>query len=562
MSFMGGCRSLGWAALIVAFATPAFAQSAAEPGHIDERFRPQPTAPSVGAPIEIPTPSGPTAPSDADKISFAVSSVSFEGNTVLPDSELQAIAAPYIGTNITLSQVYELADKVTAAYRAKGYVLVRAVVPAQKIDNGHLTLHIVNGFIDRVNIQGDAGGARPYLLAYGRRIAAIRPLTSDVMERELLLVSDLVGFQVRCVLTPSASVPEAADLTLVVDRKPVDAYFSFDNRGSKYLGPYEISGGVFVNDAFSTGGRLGLNAAVTPDSGPQMAYGGISFDQPVGTDGLRVFTTVSYAQTRPGSVLALLDTKGRAINGDMSWSYPFIRSRDFNLLGSAGVSYRDTESQNALLDPLYSDHVRSINAAVYINNLDDTDGYLTATARITQGLDILGATRKDSLNKSHVGASGDYTRGNFDASYQHPVIDQVSVLFGVSGQTSFGKSLLASEQYSLGGLTYDRAYDPSEVTGDSAVASKAELQYNIPTDPGFISGVQLYGFYEGGEVWQSHALPGTAAHQTLESAGAGVRFNIGDHMNADLEWADPTTATVVPGDQHGSRFYFVVNANL
>src|ERR1700744_4137017 len=240
MHFPGIRRSLFVAAALMFAITPAVAQTSAEPGHIDQRFRPQPAPPSVGAPIEIPSTTQNDPPSDAQSVSFTLSSIGLEGNRALSDSELQALAAPYIGRPVTLAQIYELADKVTAAYRAAGYILARAVVPAQKISNGHLTLQIIEGFIDSVKIQGDAGGARPYLEAYGRRIKAARPLTAEVLESELLLVSDLAGFQVRSVLTPSPTVPGAADLTLVVDRTPVNGFLSVDNRGSKYLGPYEI----------------------------------------------------------------------------------------------------------------------------------------------------------------------------------------------------------------------------------------------------------------------------------------------------------------------------------
>ncbi|HEY5337497.1 MAG TPA: POTRA domain-containing protein, partial [Rhizomicrobium sp.] len=443
MRIDGFRRSLLVAAALLLSAAPAFAQTAAQPSHVDERFRPQPTQPSVGAPIEIPSTPQSAAPAGSENISFTLSSISFEGNSALPNSQLQAMAAPYIGSSITLAQVYELADKVTAAYRAAGFILARAVVPAQKITGGHLTLHIVEGFIDQVKIQGDAGGGRHYLEAYGRRIAAIRPLTADVLERQLLLVSDLVGFNVRSILTPSAVVPGAADLTLVVDRKAVDAFLSVDNRGSKYLGPLEVQAGVFVNDAFGTGGRLGVNAVVTPNSGPELGYGAVSFDQPIGTNGMRLFTTVSYTRTHPGSILAALDTKGRALNGDTSLSYPFVRSRDFNFEGSVGLSYHDVESQNDVVSPLFDDHVRSVNASLYINTLDDWGGYSTATVRLTQGLQVFGATQDSSIHKSRVGASGDYTRGNFDVSHEQPLFDRVSLLVAASGQTSFGDPLLA-----------------------------------------------------------------------------------------------------------------------
>ena len=286
-------------------------------------------------PLRIPNQSGSANPS-AQAVTFTVRAVVFEGNTKLSESALQAIAAPYTNRAISLAEANELAAKVTAAYRDAGYILSRAVVPAQNVTGGTLHIRIFEGRIDQTSIRGNAGGDEPFLEAYGKRITADQPLTADVLERELLLANDLQGVNVRSVLTASQTVPGAADLTLVVDPQPMEGFIGVDNHGSRYLGPYEIQSAVFFNDAFGWGGRVGVNGVVTPNSGPDLAYGGISFDQPLGTNGMRLFTTFSYASTQPGEALRALGSRGDALNGSAALSYPFIRSRDFNLQGSVG----------------------------------------------------------------------------------------------------------------------------------------------------------------------------------------------------------------------------------
>ncbi|HMH64678.1 MAG TPA: POTRA domain-containing protein, partial [Rhizomicrobium sp.] len=409
MSGMSYLRSAVCAAAIVSFGLPALAQTSAQPGHLNERFQPRPAAPSVGAPLDIPNTVKPAAPSDAAAATFTITGVSFEGNTVLPDAQLQSVAAPYIGRPISLADANEMAGKITALYRDAGYILVRAVVPAQQVNGGVLKIQILQGYVDKVNIQGNAGGARPYLQAYGERIARSKPLTAKVMERELLLASDLSGMNVRSVLTASQTVPGAADLTLLVEPKKVDAFLSLDNRGSRYLGPYEVQAGVFFNDAFGTGGRLGLNTVVTPDTGPDLVYGGASFDQPLGTDGLRLFSAVSYAATKPGSTLRVFNTQGSALSADSSLSYPFIRSRDLNLQGTLDFAYHDIRSDNIVVNPLFSDHTRALTATMFLNALDDLGGYSTLSVSLTRGIPVFGATKFSDPSKSRTGASGEYT---------------------------------------------------------------------------------------------------------------------------------------------------------
>jgi hemolysin activation/secretion protein len=232
------------------------------------------------------------------------------------------------------------------------------------------------------------------------------------------------------------------------------------------------------------------------------------------------------------------------------------------LSGSLAFGYHDVHSQNEIIMPLFSDHIRSLTADVYINALDDWGGYSTGTLSVTQGLDILGATAKGSPDASRAGAGGTYTRGNFEITHEQPLFDPVSIFLAGTGQTSFGTPLLASEQFALGGLQYDRAFDPSEVTGDSALAGRFELRVDALQHAAFLSNVQPYGFYEGGEVWETDALPGTPEHETLVSAGAGIRFDLGDNFNADVEWAKPLERQELGSDNKGSRFFFSVGANF
>lgn len=436
------------------------------------------------------------------------------------------------------------------------------MVPPQRIDRGILTIRIIEGSVDKVDIEGDAGGEAGILKNQGARITQQQPLTAAVLERELLLANDLSGLQLRSILTPSRTVTGAADLTLVVTPRPIEGYVSLDNRGSRYLGPYEVLAGIFFNDPLGTGGRLGLNGVVTPDQGPDLAYGSISFDQPLNADGLRLFSTASFTATEPGSNLRALGTRGKALNLATGLSYPAIRSRDFNLTLSGNFAYRDVRSDNDTLSPLFRDHVRTLDVGLFANLLDDWGGYSSLSITLTQGLDILGATTAASSVKSHANASGIFTRASFEASHTHPLFKGLSLTLAGGGQTAFRESLLASEQYALGGYAFDRAYDPSEVTGDSAIAGRAELQWDAVDNFLAFSNIAPYGFYEGGQVWQLQPLPGELRSESLVSGGAGLRFVIAARLSADLEWAKPLGRDLAASGNRASRFFFSISTHF
>lgn len=567
----GGLRRVSAAIGAVAFigiSASAFAQTRTPPpapadsGRIDDRFVPRPEAPGLGAPVGIPDQPEQQAPEGADAQKFQISDVAFEGNTTLPESTLQQLEAEYVNRDITLSDVYRLASRATAAYRDAGYILTRAIVPQQRIGDGQLRIQIVEGFIDQVSIEGDPGGARSFLESHARRIAAAKPLTSKVLERELLLASDLSGFNVRSVLTPSKTVPGAADLTLVVERDRFEGFAGVDNLGSRYLGREEILGGLYLNDIIGTAGRLGFTGVVAPDGDPELAYGAVSIQQPLTSTGLSLFASYSYSETNPGLELEDIGTEGKSQSVRVELSYPFIRSRDLNLIATGGFMANDVESRDDFFDPVFEDKVRNVSLKLFLNALDKVGGSNTAEVKFTQGLTELGGSEDGDANLSRANADSDYQRLNFEVTRWQPLGTEMGLLLGLAGQTSFGEELLASEEFGVGSSFYGRAYDPSEITGDEGLAGKAELQWYMPYTTSFTSNSQLYGFYEAGTVEQVNPLPGEIRRETVESAGLGVRTAFADRLNLDLYLAQPIGRDVAAERDRDARVFFSLSTSF
>lgn len=551
------------AALFYAGVTSAaMAQTPADPSRVDERFRPRPDAPGLGTPLDVPATPDQKAPEGAELQKFQISGVIFEGNQTLPEGRLQELASDYVNRDITLADVYELAGRATAAYRDAGYILTRAIVPAQRIGDGQLRIQVVEGFIENVEIEGDAGGAMPFLQSHARRIAAAKPLTADVLERELLLASDMAGFTVRSVLTPSKTTPGAADLTLVVEREAFEGYAGIDNFGSRYLGREEIVGAVFANDLFGTAGRVGFTGVVTPDGDPELAYGALSIQQPLTSTGLTLFASYSYSETRPGLELETIDTEGEAKTARVELSYPFIRSRDLNVIGTLGFFSNDVRSENNAVNPVFDDKVRNVNAKVFANLLDSWGGFNTGEITFTQGITALGGSESGDANLSRVNADSDYQRLNFEVTRWQPIGGEFGLLLGAAGQTSFNEDLLASEEQGFGSTYYGRAFDPSEITGEKGLAGKAELQWYTPHQADFMQNTQLYGFYEAATVEQVTVLPGSPRRETIESAGVGVRTALFDQVNLDLYVAKPFEKTVQAERDRDARVFFQISSSF
>ena len=233
-----------------------------------------------------PVPATPAAAAAAalDGQSVELRSVRIEGNRALPTDALLARLGPLAGRRFMLPQLYQLAEQITVAYRAEGYPLAQALVPAQRLADGMLVIQVIEGTIGRVSAVGDdpkVPGAQPFLDA-GVPLGA--PIRSDTLERTMLLLDDQPGFRVRPVLKPGAQFGET-DLVVDVERRNrVSGEVGLDNTGNLSTGEYRLRAAVNVNSPFRFGDRLSLSALVTDRS---LWLGSAEYEAPLDATGTR-----------------------------------------------------------------------------------------------------------------------------------------------------------------------------------------------------------------------------------------------------------------------------------
>ena len=71
----------------------------------------------------------PSAEEPGAEISFALQQVIWNPSEILTKEQIQAVTASYIGKQVTLKDLREMAEKVTNLYRDKGYMTCGAVLP-------------------------------------------------------------------------------------------------------------------------------------------------------------------------------------------------------------------------------------------------------------------------------------------------------------------------------------------------------------------------------------------------------------------------------------------------
>lgn len=530
----------------------------AAPDRFEERFKKQEFPKSQLVPVK-PDNLKPVFPAEMRKVNFLLQRMVIKGSTIYGKRQFSRLFREYLHKRINLEQVYIIAQEITNMYRNDGYILSKAVVPPQKIEEGVVQIDVIEGFIDRVAIQGRVRGPRQLLNEYRKALLKSRPLKALDLERYLLLVDDLPGVSVKSVLTPSKFKQGATNLTLILDNKSYDGSFGVDNRGTKFNGPIQINAGMSGNALFKNYERIGLQGVVTSNTDELRFFSGF-YEQPVSSEGTKLFFSGSFSDSEPGSTLKDFEVAGESKTFTIRLTHPFIRSRSENLNGFVSYTNRDTET--LILGELDSeDRLRIVNLGVSYDFVDKYKGINLVSFNLSKGFDIFDSTETGSEQLTRSSGHSDFTKVSGEALRLQQLAPSWMLLGALSWQYSFEK-LLASEEFGVGGAQYGRAYDSSEITGDQGLAFKLELQKAFQPNKKYFKDLQLYTFFDYGKVWNRLPTSTGSTGGNLSSLGLGIRFNVTDVISGYMEWDKPLNQEVSSEGNKDGRVFFSLSARF
>lgn len=447
----------------------------------------------------------------------------------------------------------DLARAITAKYGNDGYVLSRAVVPPQQLNPKGATVHIeiVEGYVDLVVWPSKLSGYRDFFSSYAAKITAERPVNIRTIERYILLAGDLPGLKFATSLKASDTNKAASTLVVEVNEKHIDALARVDNRGTQARGPIQYLAATTLNNLLGQHESLTLSwASVEPMR--ELQYYSLYYRQVLTSEGLTFFGNANNSGGRPGTAaLELLDYRTKGSFFDAGLSYPVIRARERNLTIS-GLIFSSNNHSDILGLPFNEDRLRGLRGKIDADIADVLRGVNQFNLTISQGILGLGSTDNGNLLASRAVGRVDFSKIEFSANRTQPLFNPVSVYLATYAQYAF-QPLLTPEQCGYGGRFFGRAFDPSQLLGDSCLEMLAEVRYDIPTVVPQGGQVQLYSFADYGHLWTQSPAVGTPTQIEAASVGAGVRIGYRDYFNVDVQ-----AAKGVEGPRPGWRVFFAL----
>lgn len=556
-------------AALPAWGQAAFPADARGPIEALTRSRDAPPAPLTGAP-DIPMTSQ-AAPANAAQLRFTLRGVEFAGGTIYPVEALEDLWRHMAGREVSVADVFAIAAAAQARYRADGYLFNRVIVPAQKIEDGTVRLEMIEAVLESVEIEAPGAPLGP-VEALAERIAAplrgLRNPTLAQIERVLLLLDDIPGV-VRAAALPKLGGETRGGVRLFInmEREAQETVVFADNRQSPLVGRGLI-GAVHSWQSYSA----------AADSTTVSLFGSADFDDPfpedfkerwtaqlehrrfLDADGLQLSARGLWSRSRPGGVVRDFHIEGEQLEGELRLTRPFLRGRALSIEGWGGIGFAEVDGiapgAGGGPDIVTADDSLRVAEIGLAGTQRDALGGTEMELRLRAGLPWFGASEAGDEGLSRADGDGRFAliRARASRSLAPAATAPFSFWVELSGQWA-DRALLSTEEFSLGGASIARAYDPSEASGDIGAAAAVEIRYagDATLFETRIPGT-LYAFADGAEV--RNLSGGAPGHQALVSMGFGLRAGLPQQVSLNLEAALPVNEPTSQTRDRDWRFFF------
>jgi hemolysin activation/secretion protein len=475
-------------------------------------------------------------------------------------------------SGLNLAQLQDVADSITKHYKDRGFILAQAFIPAQEVDDGKITIEVIEGRLGRVFAQNNVGYSEA-VLAEPFEDLIDKPITNADVESAILTLRDYPGLVPTALFRPGAKVG-TSDLVLAVQQeKQYEVSLTVDNDGSGATGERRVTLDAQYNNPTGVGDSI--RGQLVQNWKPKNSlFFNATYERPIwpGTRAYAEFSRQDFAVRNDAN----LDLKGVLTQAALGVKHDVFRSRFSNI--RTELTFRRTNSVLKTNKRISNkENLAFLEGRLTWDRIDtEFDGIDVATIGFAHGLngqfggdhesDVAGSPQPPSRR----GNGGNISSNNFSlirGQYNRlqAITEGVDVLMRVEGQAS--NSLLSSQnQYKLGGPNNVRAYPTSEFLRDTAVFGSMEWFFRAPgfadatafsnLQWGDIVKVSFFADYAAGTVNQPQA--GDRQNVDISGYGAALHMEIPGQFLARVQASHPLSGLPVSNDR-ATQWWFDIN---
>lgn len=531
---------------------------------------PEPIPPSseeqpIFSPTPQPTPQAtPTTEPTQPSPGISIRKIEVTGGIQLKPSLIEPLTKPLEGRTVTLEELKQVTNAITQLYIERGYITSRAVLEAQEIADGIVKIRIVEGVLEKIEVEGTQRLNPDYIRS---RIAngATTPFNASQLEDQLqLLRNDPLFTKVQASIKSGSTVGKSILTVKVVEAPALNVAASIDNYSPPSVGSERLGAAISYRNLTGIGDEISAAYNRTTNGGASLYD--FSYRAPInsknGTIQLRVAPSDSKI-TDPE-----FRTFGIRSNNtlyDISYRQPLVRSSTEELALSLGFSLQDGQTFLFENIPFPFGIGADTNGNTRTRVLKFGQDYALRDAQGAWGLRSqfnLGTGLFDATINS-----GSIPDGRF-FSWQGQAqrvqrLGNDNLLIAQADVQLTPDSLLPSQQFVIGGGQSLRGYRQNARSGDNGFRFSLENRIAIQRDETGKPIFQLAPFIDLGAVWNHPDNPNKLRNQTfLSGAGLGIIWEPLPKLTVKADYAIPLINFTEKGNNAQDKgFYFSVIYN-
>ena len=478
------------------------------------------------------------------------------GSTVFTPEELAKASEPWTGRAIGPGELQDLADAVTSLYVRNGYVSSGAVVPDQDVEDGVITIQVVEGVLSDVVIEGSRW-YREGLLRKRVRASLSDPINMIALERELqVLLQEPAIRRIHAELLPGPRRGESVLALRVEEQLPFELQFAGGNDRSPSIGSW--GGKVYAANQSLLGFGDVLETQFEKTEGYDSEEG--RYTLPLNRYGTELLLRFRRSHGKVvESPFDKADIKSETWTARVGLQQPLYRSPSTRVLvGVTGEWRRVTTWLRGRRFSFTAGPERGRSDLSVLRFFQEwtsrsRENVFAARSTVSWGINALDAT-------THSGGIPD---GRFVAwlgqlQWAHLLPQQFlrsQVIFRTDLQVA-NDPLLSVEQFAVGGLRTVRGYRENQLVRDNGWVSSLELR--VPLFPDLLGphSIDIAPFMDYGRSWNEKRTQG---QKTIWSIGLGLRYALSSRLQAQVYWGGRLKSAPTPGsDLQYSGLHFLL----
>ncbi|ABQ99789.1 hypothetical protein BLA59_08860 [Haemophilus influenzae] len=471
-------------------------------------------------------------------------------NQEVVTDELAHILKNYVGKEVSLSDLSNLANEISEFYRHNNYLVAKAILPPQEIEQGTVKILLLKGNVGEIRLQNHSALSNKFVSRLSNTtVNTSEFILKDELEKFALTINDVPGVNAGLQLSAGKKVGEANLLIKINDAKRFSGYVSVDNQGNKYTGRYRLAAGTKVNNLTGWGDELKLDLLSSNQANLKNAR--IDYSSLIDGYSTRFGVTANYLDYKLGGNFKSLQSQGHSHTLGAYLLHPTIRTPNFRLSTKVSFNHQNLTDKQQAVSVKQKRKINSLTAGIdgSWNLIKDGTTYFSLSTLFgnlaNQTSEQKHNAAEDFQPKSH------FTVYNYRLSHEQILPKSFAFNIGINGQFA-DKTLESSQKMLLGGLSGVRGHQAGAASVDEGHLIQTEFKHYLPVFSQSVLVSSLFYDYGLGKYYKnSQSLAQSVKNNVkLQSVGAGLSLSDAGSYAINVSVAKPLDNNIDNADKH------------